>query len=186
MFFKVLVLLGLACLTSKGATLGCIRSFLGLLGSCVVYTTALKNTMFCKWCHRAAPLPAHRPCLSARSILALCTGVGTVPVPQLGVLGGSPCVTCHLWSTVPHAQGLQRAPGRWRGDKSFSLLGMRMEWLGPGALSWAALGWGRGGDWAEQGAEKLLPQTSGSKLPCAPAPHRDVTCSPIPWELSGH
>lgn len=182
-----MVLLGLAYLNSKGATLGGIRSLLGAAGFfCGLDHSFEENTMFCKCCHRAAPLPAHRSCLSARSILALCTGVGTAPVPQLGVLGGSPCVTCHLWSRVPRAQRLQRAPGRWRRDKSFSLLGMRMEWLGPGALSWAALGRGRGGDWTEQGTEKLLPQTSGSKSPCAPTPHRDVTCSPIPWELSGH
>lgn len=75
--------------------------------------------------------------------------MGTLPVPQLGVLRGSSGVTCHLWSKVPHTQGLQRAPGRWRGDKSFSLLGMRMEWLGPGVLLWAALAWDRGGDWTE-------------------------------------
>lgn len=133
-----------------------------------------QNTVF-KCCHRAAPLPVQRSYLSARSILAPGTGVGTVPISQLGMLRGSPCVTCPLWSKVPRAQGLQRPPGRWRGDKSFSLLGMRLEWLGAGALPWAALAWGSGGT-AQRGLDR-----AGDGETAAPNLWKQINlCSPSP------
>lgn len=71
MVFKMLMLLGLVYLDSKGATLGCIRSLLDAAELfCGLDHSFEENTMFWMCCHRAAPLPAQRSYLSARSILA--------------------------------------------------------------------------------------------------------------------
>lgn len=78
------MLLGLAYLDSKGATLGCICTLLRPAGFfCGLTHSFEENMMFSKCCHTKGCSPA------CPEILSECqehpgTWVGTVPIPQLG------------------------------------------------------------------------------------------------------